>query len=132
MSSLIDTAKIVYDLAKKGMSIDLQEKLMQLREEALELQEENLTLKKENLKSKEQIELQEKVHFKKKVYYRDGDPIPFCPYCYEKSKLLIHLSQETGAAGKEQEIYRCQECGTEYSSIRGEEFTIYSGRMIRK
>ncbi|MFH1370487.1 MAG: hypothetical protein ABII09_04295 [Planctomycetota bacterium] len=132
MSSLIDTAKIVYDLAKKGMSIDLQEKLMQLREEALELQEENLNLKKENLKLKEQIEFQEKVQFKKKVYFRDGDTIPLCPYCYEKSKHLIHLSQETGAAGREQEIYKCQECGTEYSSIRGDDFTIYVGRLIRK
>jgi len=38
--AIIDTSKIIVELAKKGMTIELQEKIMQLREEALELQEE--------------------------------------------------------------------------------------------
>ena len=132
MSSLIDTAKIVYDLAKKGMSIDLQEKLMQLREEALELQEENLTLKKENLQLKEKIELQETLKFDRKVYFREGDRIPFCPYCYEKSNLLIHLSGPPDDQGGEEFIYGCQECQTQYKTVGDGDFIIWSGRWLKK
>jgi hypothetical protein len=39
--SIIDTAKDIYSLAAKGLTIDLQQELMELREQALELQEEN-------------------------------------------------------------------------------------------
>ena len=129
--SLIDTSKAIFELAKKGATIDLQQKLMELREEALELQEENLNLKRENLKLKEKIELQEKLKFKRKVYFRDGDEIPFCPYCYEKSKLPIHLS---GPIKGDQncQLYDCQECGTEYRTVGEEDFTIYSYRDKRR
>jgi hypothetical protein len=129
MSGLILTAKVAYDLAKKGMSIELQEKLMQLREEALELQGENLKLKTENLKLKKKEELQEKVKFKRKVYFQDGDEVPFCPYCYEKSKLLIHLSGPHKLDNVRQH-YRCSECETEYVARGEEDFTIYSQRRI--
>ena len=57
MSGLIDTTKAVYELAKKGMTIEFQEKLIQLHEQALELQEENLKLKKENQELKEKVRI---------------------------------------------------------------------------
>ncbi len=41
--SLIDTAKDIYELAKRGATLELQEQLIKMREEALTLQEENLT-----------------------------------------------------------------------------------------
>jgi hypothetical protein len=33
--SVVETAKTIYDLAKKGMTLEAQEMMMQLREEAL-------------------------------------------------------------------------------------------------
>ena len=33
---IIDASKSIFELAKKGISVELQEKFMQLREEALE------------------------------------------------------------------------------------------------
>lgn len=126
MMSLIDTAKGIYELSKKGMTIELQEKLMQLREEALELQEENLNLKNENLILKEQVESRENLKFKRKVYFRDDDTIPFCPYCFEKSKLLIHLSGPTPSGSVQ--LYHCQECSIEYWTDGKSDFAIYSGR----
>ena len=122
--AIIDTSKIIVELAKKGMTIELQEKIMQLREEALELQEENLKLKTENIELKKKEELQEKVKFERKVYYREGDEIPFCPYCYEKHQLLIHLSSFDKDNPKEQ-ISHCQECTTQYRVVGDEDFTYY-------
>jgi hypothetical protein len=43
--SAIDTAKDIYELAKKGATIELQERLIELREQCLTLQEENLRLR---------------------------------------------------------------------------------------
>jgi hypothetical protein len=112
--SVVDTAKTAYDLAKKGLTVEFQEKIMQLREEALELQEENLRLKKDNGELRERVELQETVAFRRRVYWRDGDDVPFCQYCRETSHVLIHLAggQGTDADGKRH--YRCPECETYY------------------
>jgi len=122
MPNIVNTAKIVYDLAKKGLTIELQEKVMQLREQALELQEENLKLKKENGELKEKIELQEKVQFKRKVYFRDGDDVPLCPKCFDSSKLLVHI-HERGRKGP-QKIYQCPQCEIQYGRRGEEDFTI--------
>ena len=123
MSAIIETAKVAIDLVKKGTTVGLQEKLMELREEALELQEENLALKKENLDLKGKIELRDNIQFKRKVYFRDGDETPFCPYCYEKSKLLIHL---TGTKNDLTEQFcNCQECEITYRTVNNEDFTVW-------
>jgi hypothetical protein len=125
--SLIDTAKTAYDLAKKGMTVELQEKIMQLREEALELQEENQRLRKENGELKERMELQETVHFRRKVYWRDGDEIPFCPYCREASDILIHLTF-FGSRDRTILVYLCPECGSKYAVEEDGDFCLSSGR----
>ncbi len=129
--SVVDTAKTAYDLAKKGMTVEFQEKIMQLREEALELQEENLRLRKENRELKERIELEETVHFRRRVYWRDGDEVPFCPYCREKSRLLVHLHGPDEDGPERYLIWNCQECGIRYLEAPEKDFKIWSSRLIR-
>ncbi len=51
----IETMKTISTLAKKGMSIELQEEIIKLREEVIELKEENLQLKYDNIELKKQI-----------------------------------------------------------------------------
>jgi DNA-directed RNA polymerase subunit M/transcription elongation factor TFIIS len=124
---VIETSKIIADLVKRGVTIDLHEKIMQLREEALELQEENLTLKTENLDLKKKTELSEKLTYKRKVYYLDGDEVPYCPYCYDRKKLLIHLSSYDENNPKEQ-ICDCNDCGIQYRVVGDSDF-IFWGRV---
>ncbi len=122
--SLVDTAKTAYDLAKKGLTVELQEKVMQLREEAMTLQEENLRLRNENLELKRRVELQETVSFSKNVYWRVGDAVPFCPSCFDKDKRLVHI-HKCGSNGR-QLIYPCPACATQYGRRGEEDFTIVS------
>jgi hypothetical protein len=127
--SVVDAAQTAIDLAQRGMTVELQEQLMQLRKDALELDAENLRLKRENLKLKEQIELQETVKFRKRVYWRDGDEVPFCPYCHEKSHLLIHLDGPHQRQGGR--LYACPECRTQYWTSGEKDFIIYSPSGVK-
>ena len=122
----MDTAKSIVDLAQKGMTVGLQEMNMQLREEALELQAENLKLKTENIDLKKKEELREKVKPKRKVYYREGDEVPLCPYCYEKNQSLFHIMfrYELDGSG---ELYQCIECKSVYETYGQDDFT-FGGR----
>ena len=126
--SLIETTKTVYDLAKKGATVELQEQVMQLREEALELQEENLELRKENLNLKKKIESQESLKFERKVYFRDGDKVPFCPYCYDRHRRLIHLTGPPEEGPTTELQYTCQECRIVYREEVCGEFVVVNAR----
>lgn len=120
--SVVDTARTAYDLAKKGMTLEFQETIVRLREEALELQEENLRLRKENRELRERVELQETVHFERRVYWKNDDETPFCPYCYERDHLLIHLSGGPPDCDIPRDMllyYRCQHCEAVYT-VRGD------------
>ncbi len=105
--AIIETSKIIVELAKKGMTIELQEKIMQLREEALELQEENLSLKTENIKLKKKEELRGTVQFENNFVYQvidDQKLGPCCPRCFDKEQKLARLVEIQNRA------YGCSIC----------------------
>lgn len=124
--SVVDTARTIGELIKSGATIGLQEKIVQLREEALELLQENLHLKQENSQLKEQLKWKEVLHRRRELYWSDGDDTPFCPYCWEKHKLVIHLSRY---ADPESTRYECQECRTVYEAARESDFRVTSSRV---
>ena len=113
--SFLDTAKDAYDLAKKGLTIEFQEKVMELREQALELQEENLRLRTRVREMEEKLEVKDSLVFKSGMYFRttsSGDDGPFCARCYDETGKLLRLqalhnpsSHETHWSRKCEEYY---------------------------
>lgn len=87
--SIIDTAKEVYALAQKGLTIELQEELMKLREQALELQEENLSLRTQLSTMRQQLEQKKDLQFDGEVY--KGSDGAYCATCHDKDGKLIRL-----------------------------------------
>lgn len=83
---------------------------MELREAALGLQEENLALRKQVRELEMEINRRKAVRFEKKAYFAEGDPVPFCPTCYEVDNLLVHLS---GGA----EYPYCTHCGIHFYRV---------------
>jgi hypothetical protein len=126
--SITDTAKRAYDLAKKGMTVEFQEEIMELREEALELQEENLRLKQENRELKEEFEWKKKLHRKKSLYWVDDDDTPFCPYCWERNGLAIHLTVYPPQGVYTRTECTCQECKIRYTAKGNEDFAVTRNR----
>jgi len=107
--SIIDTAKDIYGLAAKGLTIDLQEKLMQLREQALALQEENLSLRTEVLSLRQQLERKTELKFDGLVY-TDTSGDCYCPTCYDgEGKLIrVHRNTDRDIAAK----WLCRHCSS--------------------
>jgi hypothetical protein len=98
--SIIETAKDVYDLVKKGTTIGLQEKLMEIREQALELQEENIALKKKIRDLETECEIEHDISFDGRMYWRtkpgttaETKEGPYCQPCYDDKKKLIRLQE---------------------------------------
>jgi len=104
--SFLDTARDAYDLAKKGMTIELQEKIMELREQALALQEDNQRLRVRVAELEQKLTTDNSMDFRKPFYFRAADEDPFCPVCWEKDKTAIHLKGPSGNA----EWHSCPVC----------------------
>ncbi len=93
--SIVDTAGTVYDLVKKGATIELQEQLMKLRAEALASQEEVLKLRQRVTELEAAAAQAAKMFFEGGVYWLtldDGDTDgPFCQRCFDEHKRTVRL-----------------------------------------
>lgn len=70
--SILDTAKGIYDLAKKGATVELQTELAKLREEAVSLQEDNIALRERINELERKLALEATVDFDGRVYWLIG------------------------------------------------------------
>ncbi len=127
MALPIPKYKEIVDLVKKGATLEAQEKIMELREFVLELQEENLSLRNRITELETELASKTSLNFESKVYFKEGDNIPFCPYCHDSKDKRIHLvgpSDHTdGSLG-----WRCPECRNRYQEKDGSDFKCFTGR----
>jgi len=117
--SLVENAKDIYELVKKGATIELQEKLMQFREEAMDLQEENLKLRNRIQELEEEASKRDELLFDGEVYWRkksngsnDG---PFCQKCYDTKGQLVRLQDAKRFVAHRD--WLCFECTTGYGQF---------------
>ena len=57
------------------------------------------------------------------VYYMSGDPVPFCPRCYEIQQKRIHLFGPIELMNSSVERWDCHACNKYYAANPEENFT---------
>ena len=118
--SIIDNAKDVLELAKKGMTIELQEKIMQLREQAMSLLEENINLRSQVQELEAKLAKRDELMFSDGMYWvkKDGnaDPVPFCQTCHDKDGKMVRL--QSGAKNQYGHQWNCSVCNGGYGTYR--------------
>jgi hypothetical protein len=89
----LNTIKDISALVKKYNDLELMKQIVDLRNEVFELQQENLRLQREVSEVMRLNEIANSLVLRPPLnyYYRDGDPIPYCPTCWEKDNKPIHL-----------------------------------------
>ena len=123
ISDALELAKKAGDLVKAGVTIGLQETIMELRhailnvkDELLRLREENQALKSEALEKTAWSETASKYTMVvapggATVYQSDGPPPHYaCPRCFEEHKRAI-LQDRRVASG----TYDCPECKRDFN-----------------
>ena len=84
----------IFDLIKKGATIEAQEKIMELRGIVVALKEDNIQLLEQNQALKEKIKVKDDLSFDGMVYWlgageeKDG---PYCQPCYDTGNKLVRL-----------------------------------------
>jgi hypothetical protein len=110
---VVENMKDVADLVKKFNDIELNRRILNLENEVLDLArakrrgEEKIEELERTLKFKAALE------FKEPFYWLDGDTVPFCPNCWEKSHQPIHVVNLWTEHG--QTRHECPSCKTPYT-----------------
>jgi hypothetical protein len=121
--SIIDNAKEIADLVKKVGDIDLYRKIVDLQAEVVQLSTRNFELEKKVKDLEDDLHRKQSLKHVRLVYYADGDPIPFCPRCWEGNNKLIHLFGPLEMWGdQDAEGWQCRVCYYDYTAKEGENF----------
>lgn len=89
--SIVSNAKEIADIVKKLGDIELYRKIVELEGEIIELTRTNHTLELRVQELSSKLRFAEQLTFKEPFYYAEGDPVPFCPKCWEGDHKTIHL-----------------------------------------
>ena len=109
---IVENIKDVADLAKKAGDIELYRKIVHLEGEVMDLTREKRQAEQKIEEQQKQLALRAKMTFKAPFYFQDGDNIPFCPRCYEKDNLAMHLVYE--GADSLHARWDCKDCTKMY------------------
>lgn len=111
--SLISNAKELTELIKKLGDTELYRKIVELEVEILELSRENLELQRKVDTQLEALAIQRSLAFRAPFYFSEKDATPYCPNCWEVSKLAIHVAfQYQTSDGRFR--YRCNTCQSKW------------------
>jgi len=85
---------------------------MELREAVMELQEENAEQKRQIESLERQLAFNKSLRFESPFYFADGDPVRYCPRCWEADRKSVHLPPPMQVASGTR--YDCVECDKMY------------------
>lgn len=110
--SAIPSYKDIVELIKKGATLEAQEKIMALREACIGLEDEVHDLNQKIRVLEEALRFKEEIVFRAPFYFCKDDQAPYCPRCWEKDRLGIHLCPEIGEGPIC--IRQCPECKAKF------------------
>jgi len=64
-----------------------------------------------------------KLRHRRGLYWAAGDPVPYCPFCFDGSQKRVHLFTSIYNKNPKAQVFECQECNRDYSAWDGENFT---------
>ena len=93
VNGTIGLLKEARDAAKRSDDHDLKDKLSEVYDAVLELKEVIGNLRDENAELQKRLETRSNLKWdtKRKLYFAENDPDPFCPSCLEHGGLQIRL-----------------------------------------
>ena len=117
---ILDNAKEIANSVHEIKNLELYARVLDLNAGIMDLIEENRRLHNENDDLKKKFQLREKMDFRESLYFQDGDNTPFCPHCWEKNTVALHLFKVW--SHEDSTRWRCYSCDfghTEDHSPRG-------------
>ena len=88
---IITEVKEVSELVKKTGDLELFKKVVGLEGEIIGLIKEHRRLSGQVAQLKSSLKNKDKMKYREPFYYLIGDDVPYCPRCWEKHELALHM-----------------------------------------
>jgi hypothetical protein len=120
---LIENARELASLIKAAGDTELYRRIVDLQGELVSLSSRNFELETKCRELEAAVELRKNLRHHRQLYVLEGDPVPFCPRCFENNGKLIHLfGPHRNPAPHEYDLWACHICHHDYSAAPGSPF----------
>lgn len=108
-TNILKELREISDLVKKTGDLELFKKVIGLESEIIELVKDHRRLSGQVVQLKNTLKNKDKMEFHEPFYYMKGDVVPYCPRCWEKHELVLHMvaDNESSLSGLG---YTCPNC----------------------
>ena len=101
---VIEILRDIVELAKKTNNLELTKKVVELEEQINTLSREKRTIEGQVAELQSTLSFSKVLSFKTPFFYAEGEPVPYCPNCWEGNRKSIHLVEATKG------WYKCPHC----------------------
>jgi hypothetical protein len=109
---VVEQMKEVADFVKRYNDIDLNRRILSLETEVLDLSRDKRRAEERVEELEEALKYKGQLTFKESFFWRDGDPYPYCPACWDGKKALVHIVR--GQIQNMGPQLQCPVCGHNY------------------
>lgn len=89
---VVENVKDVAELIKKFGDIELNRKILTLETEVLDLTRDKRRAEEKVEQLERSLQFKEKLTFREPYYYLEGDSAPYCPGCWESTRVAVHVA----------------------------------------
>ncbi|MFZ0519934.1 MAG: hypothetical protein WAL95_02860 [Candidatus Acidiferrales bacterium] len=108
---IVNAAKEVYNAVQKYNDVPLMKQVVELQQAVLDLQSELIATKKQLDHALAKLDVRHSMHKRGEYFFKDGDPEPYCPKCWQQDSKLVYLPalKTSSTYGKIRQCIVCKE-----------------------
>ena len=110
--TIVSNVKEIADLVKKLGDVELYRKIVELEGEVIELTRDNHELERKVDDLSKKLSMAATLIWHSGYYWRENDQFPFCPRCWEKEHIAVHLV----GSGKIVNPWSCPNCKSNFTA----------------
>lgn len=88
---VVQNMKEVADLVKKFNDIELNRRILNLENEVLDLSRDKRRAGEKVEELERALKFKGELQFRDPYYWREGDPTPYCPACWDTKRMAAHI-----------------------------------------
>jgi hypothetical protein len=106
---IVNAAKEVYNAVQKYNDVPLMKQVVELQQAVLDLQAELIETKKQLDAARAKLELRQSIRKRGEYFYKDDNPEPYCPKCWQQDDKLVYLPavKNSSTYGKNRQCIVC-------------------------
>jgi hypothetical protein len=110
----VENVKEIANLIGKFHDIELNRRILKLEEEVLDLSRDKRRSEERVEELERALKFKAELEFREPFFWMKGDPVPYCPRCWEEKRVGVHITYSH--RNSHGEYWDCKSCGAQWTT----------------